>query len=435
MIVQYTINPSRDISVKNLLLRRLEETIIDRGIVFVPLEPSIPYDRSFCIVKIDTDIEPNILGLVLRIVTSTPWFGMKVLGGGGVEVLRYTLGSEKGSSYLIGRSFYVDCKELPLDQHIETLYPLGEARAFNSVCEIDGRIEKTSTQVGKLYSEFLFLKRMNQEQASIYPKVYDFNKFDLNQGAKYSMERVYGSTFSALLKSDELEVGWLLEFLDTYYELISTKNIESVQQNRLTHTARLRERHESRTKSLLGDVIPRGNRDNFFYLSEHEVVSLNTALLLMLERICIEPSSGTHESEFLHGDLVFSNIIRDVEGSYKCVDPNGTFLIGPPFGIYYDLAKILQCLSTNYDSWLQGEYSWQTIGGELFPVGIKTSQRELLRHFQLWLKKKKFSYDAVKKLCILHLYAMMPLHQDNPMRIFATARTIRLLYLEVNVCD
>ena len=431
MLVRYTCDPLCDLSVQHVLLKRVQDGLDDKSLIFIPQDKSPLVNSAICIVKIDTDLSIEVLRAVLKIVSITPRFSFRVRNKCNVEVLNYLSGSGDGGVRLPGRDLIMDFAQLPLNRQIVDIFPMCESRSYNSVVEIDGYVVKSSEKIEKISEEYYFLSEMNRRRVRLYPRVWDFKLSISSDSAEYKIERIYGSTFSALLLAGGLRAEYLTEFLDQYSELVSAHAVSSSSAENAADIFRLRMRHEHRTAMLLGGGFA-SSYPSFFNVDGDEILSLSERLYQICNKLPSDVIGYPLHSEVLHGDMVFSNIMRTSEGNYRCIDPKGLTADRLPLGLYYDFAKILQCLITNYDSWLQGRYLWQTVGSELFPVEVSDNSRELARIFGDWLSERGFSYLLVKHLCLLHLYALLPLHRENAIRVFAVIRTLRRLIIELD---
>lgn len=425
MLVRCKCDFFRDSGVQSLLIKRLQEAVDDDSLIFISWDESTLLESASCILRIDTDLAIEHVRFLLNLVSSTPWFSLRVRNRFGLEILMYSLTPKSASSFLPGRDLVVDCASLPGGAALLDMFPLGESRSFNAVVDINGHVEKSSAQIEKISEEFLFLTKMNQKQIHLYPQVWDFKLMRGNSVAQYCVERIFGSTFSSLLLAGELRVEYFFEFLDYYFEQVSVRVDERLSAPNEIYVSRLRKRNDERTQMLFRGGFSRST--GAFALVKEEVLHLSDSLSRILDDILLDQIGPILQSEILHGDMVFSNIIRTTEGNYRCIDPRGLTAERLPFGLYYDLAKLLQCLISNYDSWLQESYLWHTTRGELFPIKVSPTQRELLRAYRVWLTDHGFSYSFVKKLCLLHLYALIPLHEEHPIRVFAIVKTLRQL--------
>jgi hypothetical protein len=431
MLVRYKCEPLCDLSVQRLLLKRLQDGLNDESLIFIPMDKNILVNSAICIVKIDTDLSIEVLRAALKIVSITPWFSFRVRNKRHVEILNYLSGPSDDGVRLPGRDLIIDCAQLPLNSQIVDIFPMCESRSYNSVVEIDGYVVKSSEQVEKISEEYYFLSEMNRRRVHLYPRVWDFKLSISSDSAEYKIERIYGSTFSALLLAGGLKAGYLTEFLNQYSEAVSAHAVSSSSTENAADIGRLRMRHERRTAMLLSGSFS-SSCPIFFNVDRDEILSLSERVNQICDKLPSDVIGYPLHSRVLHGDMVFSNIMRTLEGSYRCIDPKGLTADRLPFGIYYDFAKILQCLITNYDFWLQGKYLWQTVGSQLFPVDVSDNSRELARIFRDWLSERGFSYLLVKHLCVLHLYALLPLHRENSIRVFAVIRTLRRLTSELD---
>lgn len=103
---------------------------------------------------------------------------------------------------------------------------------------------------------------------------------------------------------------------------------------------------------------------------------------------------------FAHGDLCFSNILHDGNGSITLVDPRGGVNVDDLYlPQIYDLAKLSQCVFGNYD-------------GILSNVTVDFSEQKQI--FVKWLESNfSYSLEEVKLIEAAHLMSLLPLHAQE----------------------
>lgn len=118
---------------------------------------------------------------------------------------------------------------------------------------------------------------------------------------------------------------------------------------------------------------------------------------------------------FCHGDVVFSNVFAFFDkASLKVIDPRGSFGSDKKYGdIYYDYAKIYQCLYGYYDYIIEDKFTYKTTDKKL-EYEIHTTKRifDLADAFDENTPIKKSS-NEIKLIESLQFLSMVALHSDN----------------------
>ena len=121
---------------------------------------------------------------------------------------------------------------------------------------------------------------------------------------------------------------------------------------------------------------------------------------------------------FCHGDAVFSNVFAFFDrASLKVIDPRGSFGSDKKYGdVYYDYAKIYQCLYGYYDYIIEDKFTYKITNKKL-EYEIHTTERifDLQDAFDENTPIKKSSKE-IKLIESLQFLSMVALHSDNPDR-------------------
>lgn len=123
---------------------------------------------------------------------------------------------------------------------------------------------------------------------------------------------------------------------------------------------------------------------------------------------------------FSHLDLIFGNVFLDNENEVlKIIDPRGSFADSKEYGdIYYDYAKIYQCIYGLYDFIIEDRFNLNNKNNEISfiiekPNNIKEIEQSFLK---ILLNEIKEDIDVIKLLEAIQFFAMTPAHNDNTNR-------------------
>ena len=118
---------------------------------------------------------------------------------------------------------------------------------------------------------------------------------------------------------------------------------------------------------------------------------------------------------FCHGDVVFSNVFAFFDrATLKVIDPRGSFGDDKKYGdIYYDYAKIYQCLYGYYDYIIEDKFRYKITNKHL-EYKIYTTQR--IFDLQDVFNEDAFIKKTAKEIKLiesLQFLSMVALHNDN----------------------
>ena len=121
-----------------------------------------------------------------------------------------------------------------------------------------------------------------------------------------------------------------------------------------------------------------------------------------------------------HGDLCFSNILYQRHANIlRMIDPKGAteesdIWMDP----WYDLAKLSHSICGRYDFFNSSLYQVK-IGEDLkLELQIDFENQAYIEVFQRYLEENQFSYPVVRLYEASLFLSMLPLHMDNPQKVF-----------------
>ena len=121
-----------------------------------------------------------------------------------------------------------------------------------------------------------------------------------------------------------------------------------------------------------------------------------------------------------HGDVFFANMLYSKElNLLRLIDPKGALteedLWMDP---YYDVAKLSHSICGNYDFFNVGAYSIDYGKSMQFELTVHNDNTKAKEIFQKYLKKNGYDYVLVRVYETSLFLSMLPLHIDNPHKVF-----------------
>lgn len=276
-----------------------------------------------------------------------------------------------------------------------------QSRFFNNVEYHDNSITKRSKLNGnKIQKEINWFLAIPDSLKKYLPNLVNYSLDDYDP--YYTLEYCSGST---------LQEMWLYNNLDSE----AWEKILSIVLNTLNDF-----KENSREKTIdfqsfvKSQILNRVNLAEFFKGSldingEHyDLEMLKQFFTNYLENFTNRFASA--ESIIVHGDMVFSNIIYDsFNNDIKLIDPRGDFCGNIMYGnVYYDLAKLAQCIIGDYDYIVNDLFTLTDDGYEIYldkPTDFKKN---------LFYKiVKDYNVYDVLFLTAVQFMTMIPLHAEN----------------------
>jgi hypothetical protein len=272
-------------------------------------------------------------------------------------------------------NFYIDDLAInpkkSLEKQLGFYKTVIKPRYFHDL-KIDGNLV---IKKGNLAGESFWYKNVPKEIKKFLPKIID------NTESEIKMERINGVPFSFLYVNNSLTTYNLEQLLETIEKIhIPSKNTEIY-------------------KNYKFKLLKRFHQYDYSKFSDSASVYKN-----IYKRLDHYEEKNLGNSCIVHGDPVFTNIILDVGGNIKLIDPRGKQ--GPKNSIYgdkfYDYSKIYQSL----------------LGYDFILLEKEKNERyvsEMLKHFENYVISRwgedRLSY--IKTISESLLFSLIPLHDDE----------------------
>lgn len=293
--------------------------------------------------------------------------------------------------------FYID--DLSINSLEDLNFKLGyyyegeKTRVFNNVEVGENFTVKKSTNTKKLNSEINYYKNIPNKIKKYFPAILDYRK------NSYKMETIRGTSFEYLLNNNLLEkshLDLLFSALNEIHEIkLNFNNKEALYKNYFSKT-------KERIKFIKPDLIKKNN--TFF-----------NKVLFQIKNYEINDYG---KLSIIHGDTVFSNIIKTHTNKIKFVDPRGEYSSKASIhgDMFYDYAKVFQSLNGYHD----------IINNKIFNPNNKQIM-ELVNYYNEYIIEKfgEKKLDIIKVLSSSFYISLIPFHaQEYQVKFINIAKKI-----------
>jgi hypothetical protein len=282
-----------------------------------------------------------------------------------------------------------------------------DARSFNLVRAAGtSRVIKSSAP-DVLRGEIHWYRSIPSELADLFPKPYDIIDGDTIADetalSSITMSKVGGTTFSHLATSRLLMKAWvrkLVRGLHRIHTQAATPGSPAASEKRCTS--------EELCSNYASKVRKRAEKHHDLYGSLGEEAGIDTRK--MAERIInfmedFEANEKVQWAQFIHGDPVFSNVIRTDDDGIVLIDMRGELgkKLTTQGDVHYDLSKVYQSLC-GYDFFLLDQ-SLDEATSEIFDGLRATFWEEVSELYP------QISHRDVRLHTASHFFAIIPLHE------------------------
>lgn len=295
-----------------------------------------------------------------------------------------------------------------------------DARFFNTLEGDEYTVTKRSSNKEKIKSEYQFYQFLPKEMQHWF--VQPFSYEESADSASYTMERMHMTDLAIQYVHGAISPEDLDSILRQLFYFLRTRCTKRISE----------EEYKRQSESLyLEKVLKRLEelKKNSYFANMNQILGAGTAYedidavyahyQRLYERVHrkyrFEPLATVS-----HGDLCFSNILYQRHANIlRMIDPKGAkkeedLFMNP----WYDLAKLSHSICGRYDFFNSGLYRVE-IGKDLrLSLQVDFDNQAYKECFERYLKENQFSYPVVRLYEASLFLSMLPLHMDNPQKVF-----------------
>ncbi|PXV87288.1 choline/ethanolamine kinase [Lachnotalea glycerini] len=311
-----------------------------------------------------------------------------------------------------------------------------DARFFNALEGDEYTVTKRSSNKKKIKSEyeFFYLLPDNMKMWFVMP----FQYVEEDTYASYTMERYHMTDIAIRWIHNAINLEEFNDILKRLFRFVTNRNTkevtleeyETVEKN--LYITKVKERMEELKKSSYYIKFNRFISSGTRFQSIDEIIDKYEALYATVKKNRkIKP-----ELVVGHGDLCFSNILYNKETSMlKLIDPKGATkeeeLWTNP---YYDIAKLSHSICGRYDFFNSGLYDIKIEADMKLNLSLEFNNAEYMELFRDYLERYGFDYNMVRVYEASLFLSMLPLHMDNPQKVFGFLLNAINILEEVEKC-
>ncbi len=297
-----------------------------------------------------------------------------------------------------------------------------DARFFNALEGDSYTVTKKSADKKKMKMEYTYYWLLPERMKSFMVMPYDYRETD--DWASYTMERMPMTDIAIRWTHGAIDIDEFGKIMDRVFYFLKTRESREVSQKKYNETAdklylkKLDERTE-KLKALsqyeeLSLLIKTGTDYDSFDEIIQDYKTLYTKITKRLN------SQKDFRSVIGHGDVFFANMLYSKETNLlRLIDPKGALeekdLWTDP---YYDIAKLSHSVCGNYDFFNTGSYDITLDKSMHFSLNIHTDNTKYVEVFKKYLQENGYDYTLTRLYESSLFLSMLPLHIDNPHKVF-----------------
>ena len=295
-----------------------------------------------------------------------------------------------------------------------------DARFFNSLQGDAYTVTKKSSDKKKMKKEYSYYWLLPEAMKNWMVMPYDYQ--ETSEWASYTMERMPMTDIAIRWTHGAIDNNELSNILDkTFYFLnhrtkkqVTKEEFQTTQQELYIDKLdkRIFDLKKTPEYEKLATLIKIGTNFN----SIDEIVNYYKKLYTKV----LKNTKTEYISVIGHGDVFFANMLYSKElNLLRFIDPKGALtekeLWMDP---YYDIAKLSHSICGNYDFFNTGAYTINLNNDMKFTLTIHHDNSHAKELFKKFLKANGYNYTLVRLYESSLFLSMLPLHIDNPHKVF-----------------
>ena len=295
-----------------------------------------------------------------------------------------------------------------------------EARFFNSLEGDEYTVTKRSTNKEKIKKEYRFYYFLPDRMQHWF--VQPFSYQETEDSASYTMERMHMTDLAIQYVHGAVSLEDFDQILQQLFYFLKNRYTRKIpeeeyrRQSEKLYLDKVMERYLDLKKSPFYTKMDAMIRVGTEYDSLDAVYERYRALYEEIHRkYRFEPLSTVS-----HGDLCFSNLLYQKHANIlRMIDPKGAeteedIWMDP----WYDLAKLSHSVCGRYDFFNSGLYQIHVGKDMKLELQIDFQNQDYVALFRSYLEKNQFSYSIVRLYEASLFLSILPLHLDNPQKVF-----------------
>lgn len=294
-----------------------------------------------------------------------------------------------------------------------------DSRYFNSVSGNADTLVKRSTDKKKIKAEYTYYRMLPDDMKIWFVMPYDYQ--ENAETASYKMEHLHMTDLAIRWvhgSIDEKEFG---QILDSYFRFFSRRHTKKVTPEQYQETADALYNEKVRTRIARLKQCPGfAQIEEMLEAAAHETLDAVVENYFALKKQMEKKVTFKPVSVIGHGDPCFANTLYSKTARMmKFIDPKGALTEAELWtNPYYDIAKLSHSVCGLYDFFNNGLFEIRIADTFQADLEIAFDNSSYKNIFRKKLEANGYNYGAVRVYEASLFISMLPLHMDNPFKVF-----------------
>lgn len=294
-----------------------------------------------------------------------------------------------------------------------------DSRFFNSLKGNEYTIVKTSPNKEKIKAEYRFYHLLPEDMKFWF--VMPFHYQETPDSASYTMERLHMADLAIKWVHGSMDKTEFEQLMDKYFFFFNSRHSRECSETEYQEAADVLYVDKVRTRIADLKKLPEYIQiRNMLEASGEAAIDALADQYFTLKEVIENRNQYAPLMVIGHGDPCFANALYNKSTkTLKFIDPKGAVTekdlwMNP----YYDVAKLSQSVCGRYDFFNNALFDIKVNAGFGFDLEIPFDNFEYIEIFRKKAAENGFDYLTVRIYEVSLFLSMLPLHIDNPYKVF-----------------
>lgn len=307
-----------------------------------------------------------------------------------------------------------------------------ESRYYNSLKENEYTLVKSSSDKKKIRAEYNFYHLLPEDMKFWFVMPFDYREDESK--ASYTMERLYMTDLAIKWVHGSMDETEFEELMDKYFYFFKSRHVKGCSEtdyrkmNRALYVDKVNERIGNLSKcSEYGKIRA--------YLEASKDLCLGALVTKYFSLKDAIEAGVQYPRQFVigHGDPCFANALYNKSAKIlKFIDPKGAVTEEELWtDAYYDVAKLSHSVCGRYDFFNNALFEIKIDSKFSYNLEIPFDNKKYMEIFKRKCLENGFDYLTVRIYEASLFLSMLPLHIDNPHKVFGFIINVKNILEEI----
>lgn len=308
-----------------------------------------------------------------------------------------------------------------------------DSRYFNSLQGNEYTIVKSSSNRKKIRAEYSFYHLLPDDMKFWFVMPFNYRE-ECSGNASYMMERLHMTDLAIKWVHGSMDETEFEELLDKYFFFFQSRHIKKCSD--MAYQQKKKELYVDKVNNRIAELkgLPEYRKiKTLLEVAEDTNIDFLVEKYFSLKKKIEGRIQYPKEFVIGHGDPCFANALYNKSTkTLKFIDPRGALTEDELWtNPYYDIAKLSHSVCGKYDFFNNALFEIKVNSRFSYDLEIPFDNAEYIKIFKKKVEENGFDYLSVRIYEVSLFLSMLPLHIDNPHKVFGFILNLKNILKEI----